>query len=508
MNKRLRFFVRLSAGLLPAILLPLCLAGCRVGSRGSDTNPSVTAPVSPTAIPTNAPVVVDPDARTVTLDLAKQHQTIDGFGAGFTWYSELLFRLKNPEEPLDLLFRDAGFTILRFKNEFGYGSGGLGKIAIDKEYYKAAQARAEARGENVTVLYSSWSPKASLKSNNRIEGGGTLAKKDGAYVYEDFAKWWTDSVTLIRSQGIPVDCVSIQNECDFVASYDGCEFSPTETDSQASYAKAFLATYRNFRDAFGAEAPRMLAPETMTVDKTALKNYISPILAEEPDSIYALAHHLYLGGDSSDDPNECAPDSFLLNFMGAKSLAAQSGIRAWQTEFYRGTALQTANIINNSLVYEDANAYIFWGGVWNAKSTDGMDNGNLIIVGNEAAGWPTEKGYLATGNYYAMRHFSQYVRPGYIRVDAGITGGSSARASAYVSPDGNTVVIVLLNNDTAATKVQLPLENYDITRSSVVQSVFTKGYTADLCYKDLGALDANRVVALPGESVTTIVLGR
>ena len=51
-------------------------------------------------------------------------------------------------------------------------------------------------------------------------------------------------------------------------------------------------------------------------------------------------------------------------------------------------------------------------------------------------------------------------------------------------------------------------KNYNITRSSVVQSVFTKGYTADMCYKDLGALNANRVLTLPGERATTIVLAR
>ncbi len=240
-----------------------------------------------------------------------------------------------------------------------------------------------------------------------------------------------------------------------------------------------------FRDTFGADAPLMIAPETMTVDSQTLKRYIQPILDEEPGSIYAIAHHLYLGGESSDDPNECAPDSFLMNFMGVKSLAAKNSLRKWQTEFYRGTALQTANVVNNSLVHEDANAYIFWGGVWRAETgNDGMDNGNLLIVGNAATKWPNEKGFLVTGNYYAMRHFSQYVRPGYIRIDLGITGGNLVRGSAYVSPDGNTVVIVLLNNDTAATKVQLPLENYNITRSSVVQSVFTKGYTADMCYKE------------------------
>ena len=499
---RRAFFVMLAVLLTAAITL---LSGCEDKPSGNST-PAGDA--TPTAVPTNAPVTVDPDARAVTLDFAKTHQTIDGFGAGFTWYSELLFRLKDPAEGLDLLFKDAGFTILRFKNELGYSSGGaMGKARIDKAYYDAASERAKARGEEVKVLYSSWSPQANLKSNKRIEGGGTLAKNaDGTYVYSQFAKWWTDAVSLYRSQGIPVDYVSIQNECDFVASYDGCEFSATETETHASYGEAFLATYRSFRDNFGENAPLMIAPETMTVDSSTLKSYLSPILAAEPNSVYAVAHHLYLGGESSDDPNECAPDSFLMNFMGVKNFAAKSNLRKWQTEFYRGTALQTANVVNNSLVYEDANAYIFWGGVWVANQTDGMDNGNLIIVGNPSAGWPTEKGYLATGNYYAMRHFSQIIRPGYIRIDSGITGGTTVRASAFVSPDGNTVVIVLLNNETSPVKVQLPLDNFTVNSSAAYQSVFTKGYTADMCYKELGALDADRVLPLPGESVTTIVL--
>ena len=507
MKHSLRLFTGLAASFILAAAL--LLAGC--DNKPANNTPTGAADVTPTAIPTNAPVTEDPDARKITFDLAKTHQEIDGFGAGFTWYSEKLVGLKDAQEGFDLLFRDAGFTILRFKNELGYSSGGaLGKARIDKEYYTQAQKYAAERGETVRVLYSSWSPQASLKSNGRIEGGGTLAKDAaGNYVYDDFAKWWTDAVKLYRSQGVPIDVVSIQNECDFVASYDGCEFGQTEDSGLASYAKAYLATYRMFRDTFGADAPLMIAPETMTVDSQTLKRYIQPILDEEPGSIYAIAHHLYLGGESSDDPNECAPDSFLMNFMGVKSLAAKNSLRKWQTEFYRGTALQTANVVNNSLVHEDANAYIFWGGVWRAETgNDGMDNGNLLIVGNAATKWPNEKGFLVTGNYYAMRHFSQYVRPGYTRIDLGITGGNLVRGSAFVSPDGNTVVIVLLNNDTAATKVQLPLENYNITRSSVVQSVFTKGYTADMCYKDLGALNANRVLTLPGESATTIVLAR
>ena len=487
------------------LLLSACLTAC---GKNTTKDPAGDATPTATATPTEIPFTVDASARQVTFDVEGTHQTIDGFGAGFTWYSEMIFSLGKRETVLDLLFKDAGFTILRFKNEYGYGTQKFDSGAtFNALYYKAAQKRADERGEKVTVLYSSWSPPASLKSNNRIEGYGTLKRgDDGNYMYDEFAQWWKDSVDAYRGYGIPVDYVSIQNECDFQASYDGCEFDSQETDSLASYPKAYLATYRLFRDSFGDDAPLMIGPETMTVASTTLRSYLRAIISEEPDSVAAVAHHLYLGGESSDDPNTCAPDSFLMNFKGVSSLAKDYGIRKWQTEFYRGTALQTANVINNSLIYENVNAYIFWGGVWAGQVTDGMDSGNLINVGRQFRDGMCPDGFMATGNYYAMRHFSEFIRPGYVRIDVKLSDATDVRSSAYKNDDGSVIVLVLLNNGTEPAKVQLPLENYTITNSKCYQSVFTEGYTAAMMYNDLGALDTNRTVTLPGESATTIVL--
>ena len=498
------------------LLLLLCLifvfaCGCTEDQTNNST-PATKAPTETpaTPTPTEAPTpMTDPDAKQVTLDFEQRYQTIDGFGAGFTWYAEKLFFVPNPTEAFDLLFRDAGFTILRFKNEYGYGEENTFNTVAGRNlrYYTEAKTRADERNEKVTVLYSSWSPPASLKSNNDINGGGTLKKDaDGNYVYEDFAKWWSDSVAAYRAKGIPVDFVSIQNEADYQAGYDGCEFTSDESGGLASYAKAFLATYRRFGTDFSEDAPKMIAPETMTCDPTTLRSYIREIVAEEPTSIYALAHHLYKGGTSTDDPNECAPDSFLLNFRNDNQLAKDYGLKKWQTEFYRGTALQTANVINNTLVHENANAYIFWGGVWIGASNDDMDNGSLIIVNSRFRYGEEPKGYLATGNYYAMRHFSQFIRPGYERIDVTPSISKDLRVSAYASPDNTTVVLVMMNNGTEPLKVQLPLDNYNAASSQCYQSVFTLGYTADMMYKDLGALGDSRVLSLPGESVTTIVI--
>ena len=487
------------------ILAVFTLTAC----NGNDTNKTPSEPsATPTETPSPTPSgpVIDPDARQLSLDLSGTHQTIDGFGAGFTWYADMIFQRQHYEEVFDLLFKDAGFTILRFKNEYGYSTFNSSALT-NKRYYDAAKKRAAERGEDVTVLYSSWSPTADLKSNNTINGYGTLKKdENGQYCYDEFAAWWKEAVDAYRKAGIAVDYVSIQNECDYQASYDGCEFAPEENENLASYAKAFLATYRLFRDSYGEDTPQMVAPETMTVAPTELRAYLRNIIAEEPDSVSVIGHHLYLGGESSDDPNSCNYDSFLMNFRGVTSLAKDYGARKWQTEFYRGTALETANVINNSLIHENLNAYIFWGGVWTGSALDGIDCGNLIICGTRFKDGASEKGYMVTGDYYAMRHFSEFIRPGYIRIDANLTPAAGVRLSGYKSPDGSKVVLVLLNNNAEAAKVQLPLDNYEITGSQCYQSVFTEGYTADMLYKDLGALNNDRLLELPGESVTTVVL--
>lgn len=485
--------------------VPFLMAACLFSGCGKDS-PAVTPTPEPTAVPTPA------FSWSVQLDESQRYQTIDGFGAGFTWYAEEASTHLKKEEIYDLLFKDAGLTILRFKNEYGYKNFEK-SAATNLAYYEAAQKRAAERGENVQVLYTSWSPTADLKTNNSINGGGTIRKdEEGNYDYEGFARWWTDGIKAYRERGIPVDLVSVQNECDFTASYDGCEFGMRETADKASYSKAFLASYHMFREEFGDNTPLMVAPETMTCNPTTVKSYLDEVLRTEPESVYAVGHHLYLGGDSSDKPDFCKYDSFRTNLKGMAQFTAERGYHAWQTEFYRGTALQTANMINNSLTYENLNAYIYWGGVWQNTPVDTLETNNLISCSRAITSWPNKQGYLVTGAYYAMRHFSEYIRPGYVRIEAALShaaeeAGADVRISAYISPDGKRLVAVIINNSSAGQSVLFNPAGFS-GNSLIRQTDFSDGYTEDMLYRDLGSLPSHRVLALPASSVTTVVLDR
>jgi glucuronoarabinoxylan endo-1,4-beta-xylanase len=431
------------------------------------------------------------------------YQTIDGFGAAYTWYADWIQHdEQSAEKGYDALFSDAKLSVLRFKNEYEYEKAKTASNgAAVSGYYAASVKRCAAYGEKPVILMCCWSPPAALKSNNDIPGkdGATLKKNaDGKYCYDEYGQWWTDAVRYYRSLGIQIDFVSIQNEVEFTASYDGCRFDPEESKSCASYAEAFLSVYRHFRQAFGSTAPKMLAPETMSCVWGTISPYLKQILAEEPDSIYGIAHHLYVGGTSDSDKNEVDPDSYLVNFMTMNQFYGTT--HKWQTEFYIGHALQTAKLINNSLVYENANAYLYWSGVWH---TDGsaFETGELLN-----AEW-SGRWYLCA-DYYVMRHFSEFIRPGYVRIKS-VTSDTQVASSAYISPDKSKVAAVLINLSEKA-KGYTVSSNEEYTMSSVTayQSVFgDTALSADTCYKTVGLTDGNKIILPPGSMTTVVITG-
>lgn len=485
------------------LLILILLCGCQNKPTAS---PSVTETPTTTLSPTPAP---EPDyAFSVNTD--ERFQVIDGFGAGYTWYADQILDHGHADEVFNLLFGEGGMTILRFKNEYGY-TNFENSVKTNLAFYEGAKKYADARGEEVTVLYTSWSPAGGTKSNGSVNGHGTLTKDaDGRYEYGKFAKWWTEAVQAYRDKGLPVDVVSIQNECDYAVTYDGCEFDPQE-GKNASYAKAYLATYAAFQDAFGTDIPKMVAPETMTCAATQIKVYLAEILKEAPESIYAVAHHLYDGGTSTDKPDNCSYDSFSTNLRSLKDYAQTYGYRLWQTEFYRGTVLQTVNMINNVLTVENANAYIYWGGVWSSDVTDTLETNTLIPISRAMSQKDGMTGYKLTGAYYAMRHFSEYIRPGYIRVSASFSclsdePVSGLRQSCFISPDGKRLVSVLINN--SAKDILVDAKSLTGSATIVRQSVFTDGFTADMMYRDLGQVPSDGLLTIPAGSVTTVVTDR
>lgn len=474
---------------------------------------------------------VQNDAVQVNVDNTVSFQKIEGFGAGYTYYSNYVYFAKYKDEVYDLLFSDAHLSVLRFKNSFLYNEDATYtpqteedfnvefNPKTERDFYENACERLEKIGIKPTVLMSSWSPAPYLKNSGTLYGSGTLAKdENGNYVYDRYGEYWYNTIKAYNEAGIPVDYLSIQNEPDYVASYESCTFDFTESGKGASYPLAFDAVYNACSKL--ENPPKMLAPETMSCKAGTLSLYIDAILKNNPDSLYGVGHHLYVGGDKED------PSSYNREF---RSIAQRyPNLSRWQTEYYEGDFMTTVQMIQNSLMYENLNCYIFWGGVWKNPGKPEMENLIGMDAGSDEETWDHEHGYVVGEKYYSMRHFSEYILPGYIRIDTqlqtnneedeeasdnGDNAASSVSAdtdelscSAYISPDKDKLVMVTVNDTDEAKKLQYQFADYHIDNSRVILTDYKDGANTEVFYKDSGSLDELQCYEMPAHSVATIVI--
>jgi O-glycosyl hydrolase len=74
------------------------------------------------------------------------------------------------------------------------------------------------------VLASPWSPPALWKTNNSINGGGSLRVTD----YRNYANYLRAFAQNMLNNGAPIYVIGIQNEPNYTAGYDGCEWTQDE----------------------------------------------------------------------------------------------------------------------------------------------------------------------------------------------------------------------------------------------------------------------------------------
>lgn len=422
-----------------------------------------------TVLAQNNSVRLDPDTR---------YQTIAGFGAAIAWYENWVTAHPNCEGIYDTIFTELGLDILRLQNWYGKQSrfGADAKLIVE-----AGQKR---MGDKLKILISSWAPPAGLKSNNNPEGGGTLKKQDGKYVYELFADYWYDSLQAYAALGIVPDYISIQNEPDFEADWNCNLLSAVETNKTAGYPQALNAVYNRLQEMDAP--PRILGPEVIGLGYNTIQQYLKNMDLSKIDGI---AYHLYHGGDHTD------PDSFKLNMLNVAS--NNPDIPIFQTEFNRGTGFENAWLIHNSLVYGNVSAYLFWDLIW--------DKAGLVTVEFpwDSSRWRTEEGYYKTEHYYAVQHYSKYISAGYQRI-AAVSSNNQMKGSAFISPDETSITAVILNTSHTEQLLTLKLEHYAINDIKAYLTQF--GADSGYKFEQIGFPLDNESVVMPKQSAVTIVL--
>ncbi|MCD7889473.1 MAG: hypothetical protein LUG23_06120 [Oscillospiraceae bacterium] len=434
----------------------------------------------------------------VAIDMDSTYQTIDGFGASYTWYSDWLVNNENAETAYDWIFNDAEFNILRFRDLNHVGDEYQSALDGYETYYAFYSAALE-RGIEPIVLVTSWGQydrDLDFVAFTELDDNGytyyTLAKNEnGEYIYDELAQFCVESVQLFFDAGIPVDYFSISNETELqglqidengnARDEAGFYFGADEDEYHCAYWKAHLAVYEAFQEAFGEYAPSITGAEVMADTASRLEAYISPLIENGgADTFEVIAHHLY-GSDNTKSSYFAVADLYYGDYT------------LWQTEWYYNEYINHAEKMANEFIYEGISAYLYWNGVWIA------DTGNCLIEIDSSS---ENASISRNGNHYIMMHFSKYVKNGYKRVDVGNDSGSTI--VAFKAPDDSRLVIIVVNNTDDDDEITFDLGDATVIDSFGYQTIgnenrFKYSYWNEVSYSEVRNY-------IPAQSVTTFVI--
>jgi glucuronoarabinoxylan endo-1,4-beta-xylanase len=411
------------------------------------------------------------------VDAGTRHQKIEGFGAAAAHYTKEFVNHKKKAQLYDLLFKELGLDILRIRNYYDINQA---EFNYTVEVAKGGKA---AFGPDLKIMISSWSPPARLKSNGNTVGG-TLAKKDGKFVYDEFARWWYDSLTAYTKAGVKADYVNIQNEPDYQAPWDSCRFSPTEDSNLAGYDAAFEAVWQKLNTKMGQAFLKMLAPETYSLNTTI--DYIDKL--DDLSHAYGFAHHLYGCSGCGQAPDRYIPEmERLKSKYGNKPLFQTEFQDEPKTNNWAG-AMNTAILIHNCLTVENAAGYLYWDLFWgpeNASLVTGIDNPDT---------------YTINPVYYAFKQYSAFINSNWQRVEAA-TDNAGLRMSAYVRLDNKKLTAVIINTtDSTDITLKFSLKNFSASKGDLYRSS-----ESEKCLY-VGRYNEGEPLKLPANSITTLVL--
>jgi glucuronoarabinoxylan endo-1,4-beta-xylanase len=412
-------------------------------------------------------------AATGKVKAKETHQTMEGFGASIAWADDQLTSHPKKAEIYDYLFNDLGLDILRLRNI--YRNNPTNFAPTIAEIVETMYALSPKRP---TILLSSWSPPANLKSNNSENGGGnaTLKKVDGQFVYGAFAKYWVDALSAYKSIGVEPDFIGLQNEPTYDATWESCRFEATENSTVAGYKQALDSVYYALQQA--NLSSKIIGPEVHGIGYSTFQNYAGQFNHGHLDG---YAYHLY-HGESDNVSDNHNPDLFKTNLSNVAKTSPSKPI--FQTEYDRGDWFNTVWLMHNCLVNGDVSAYLWWELVW------GTGGKPLIEMQSTS--------YTLTKYYWAFRQYSKYVDSGWKRVTTEVDT-DSLRMSAFIDPDGKKLTLVILNLGTKSDSMSIDIQNFTIATGTVVRTSNSEnGAVIDAAY------DGKSVGQFPARSISTL----
>lgn len=258
-----------------------------------------------------------------------------------------------------------------------------------------------AKSYGATIIASSWTAPASMKSNNNLVAGKLKTSSYAAY-----AQHLKNFNTAIGG----VEAISPINEPNINVNYESMELTASEVAS-------FVAAQGSNCGA------KIMGPEPFNMSTTYINTYLSNVTAKNKTSY--IAGHIY----------------------GATPTYVNFGKEVWMTEHITDTndgniwagAMNTAKEIHKCM-NAGYSMYTWW---YIRRSYGLIDESSNI----------TKRGY-------AMTHFSKWIRPGFNKVNCTSNPSAGVYISAYKK--GNKLVIVAINDNNEITYQPFSYNNISI----------------------------------------------
>jgi len=452
-------------------------------------------PVRPVAVPIlTGAASQDPNSKsTGIIDWSKTAQEIDGFGAsGAFQMANNLMNFPEPQrsEVLDILFsqtKGAGLSIVR--NIVGDGGTvggasptiepqeGVWNWEVDKDQIWLMK-EAEKRG-CTRFMSTVWSPPAWMKDNNNVVGGHLRPDK-----YLAFAEYLSMYIRGYKEHhGIEIYAISLANEPDVTVRYSSCYWTGKEFHD---FLRFLIPVFE--RDKITAKV--IVGEHTSWNESLVLESLADSLTAARVDIVGVHAYHT---ADKDPFPPISQRSGTLVQTLIQKK-------KIWQTEVSNlgrnypemRDGLYWAKVMYTHVAENSANAWLYWWAIASPNSGQGMahlDSRN--------------KTYTIDKRLYTMGNFSRFVHPGYFRVATNSELMPGVMVSAFKSEPEKKLVVVVINENVVARKLELNLAGVDATAASPCRTSATENLVSLPEVKI--AENILKVTLAPG-SVTTFVV--
>ncbi len=506
-------------------MIPM-ICSCQSESKGSRTNR------------------LEPKVVQVDLQMNKTFQTVAHFGASDAWSCQFvgLWPDQKKNAMAELLFsREAdsgghpkgiGLSLWRFN--IGAGSAEQGEESGIRDEWRRAESFMKGDGSydwskqagqvwfahaaqefgvpNLLVFPNS--PPVHMTKNGKAyanNGEANLASSR----FDDFGNYMADVIKGMERKGLHVDYISPVNEPQWDWSDGGQEGTPFLNTDIAGIVRSLDASLseKGLTTKIDIAEAGKINYLYEDADKPARGRQIKQFFDQGSENYIGNLSHV---GNAISGHSYFTTSPYTAAIQQRQNLATEmktmDGLEYWMSEYcilgdnggeINGSgrdlginaALYMARVVHNDLTVSNASAWHWWLAISPYDYKDG-----LIYIDSDKH----DGEYYESKMLWSLGNYSRFIRPGYQRKGVSIDGAKAQSAdflvSAFMDPEENELVYVIVNSGIAPVAVSLSVDGESVSPSKT----YMTSDTLDLAPVDI----ENQVVTIPERTIATIIVNQ